>query len=98
MPILDRFPGTTLHLGQGRPPRPCHIRLQGSAATIGAPAILLEDSRSQAILKLNHPSSLDYRARHGLPVSLQGITVGYYCSVRDSYSHLQITQYYMHLP
>ena len=42
--------------------RPCHIRLQGSAATIGAPAILLEDSRPQAILKFHCPSSLDYRA------------------------------------
>ena len=58
---------------QGRPPRPCHIRLQGSAATIGAPAILLEDSRPQAILKFHLPSSLDYRARHGLPVAYRGI-------------------------
>ena len=39
LPILNRFPGATLHLGPGRPPRPCHIRLQGSAATIGAPAM-----------------------------------------------------------
>ena len=67
MPVLDRFPGATLHLGQGRPPRPCHIRLQGNAATIGAPAILLKDSRPQANLKLHRPSSLDYRARHRLP-------------------------------
>ena len=40
--------------------RPCHIRLQGSAATVEAPAILLEDSRPQAILTLHRPSSLDY--------------------------------------
>ena len=68
MPVLDRFPGTTLHQSQGWPPRPCHIRLQGNAATIGAPAILLKDSRPQAILKLHRPSSLDYSARHGRPV------------------------------
>ena len=71
MPVLDRFPGTTLHLGQGRPPRPCHIRLQGNAATIGAPAILLKDSRPQANLKLHRPSSLDYSARHGRPVQVE---------------------------
>ena len=28
----------------------------------------MEDSRPQAILKFHRPSSLDYRARHGLPV------------------------------
>ena len=39
-----------------------------SADATGAPAILLEDSRPQAILKFHRPSSLDYRARHGLPV------------------------------
>ena len=59
MPISDRFPGATLHLGQGRSPRPCHIRLHGSLATIGAPAILLEDSRPQPILKFHRPSSLE---------------------------------------
>ena len=58
----------TLHLGQGKPPRPCHIRLQGSLATIRAPAVLLEDYRPQAILKFHRPSSLDYRACYGLPV------------------------------
>ena len=33
---------------------------------MGAPAILLEDSRPQAILKFHCPSSLDYRAHQGL--------------------------------
>ena len=58
----------TPYLGQGKPPRPCHIRLQGNAATIGAPAILLEDFCPQAILKFHMPSSLDYSAHHGRPV------------------------------
>ena len=38
------------------------------AATTRVPAASREDSRSQAILKLHRPSSLDYRAHHGLPV------------------------------
>ena len=42
-----------------------------SADATGAPAILLEDSRPQAILKFHRPRSLDYRARHGLPVALR---------------------------
>ena len=32
-----------------------------------APAILLEDSRPQAILKLRPPNSLDYRVRYDTP-------------------------------
>ena len=39
------------------------------AAALRAPAASKEDYRSQAILKLHRPSSLDYRARHGLPVN-----------------------------
>ena len=38
------------------------------AATTRAPAASREDSRSQAILKLHHPSNLDYRARHKILV------------------------------
>ena len=68
--FLERFPGATLHLGQGRPPRPYHVRPQGSAATFGAPAILLKNSRPQPILKFHSFSSLDYRAHHGLPVKI----------------------------
>ena len=49
-------------------PKACHVRLQGSVATIGEQAILLEDSHPQAILKFHHSISLDYRAHHGLPV------------------------------
>ena len=37
------------------------------AAALRAPAASKEDSRAQAILKFHLPSSLDYRARHGLP-------------------------------
>ena len=36
-----------------------------SADATGAPAILLEDSRPQAILKLRPPNSLDYSTRYG---------------------------------
>ena len=43
------------------------------AAALGAPAASREDSRPQAILKLLRPSSLDYRARHGLPVSTHNV-------------------------
>ena len=39
-----------------------------SAVTLRAPAASREDSRPQAILKFHCSSSLDYRARHGLPV------------------------------
>ena len=56
--FLDRLPGAPLLLGQGQQPRPCHIRLQGSPATIEALAILLEDFHPQAILRFHHPSSL----------------------------------------
>ena len=35
-------------------------------ATIGAPAILLEDYHSKAILKFHRSSGLEYRACHGL--------------------------------
>ena len=57
---------TSCNVGHGRRNLFCHIRLQGNAATIGAPAILLEDFCPQAILKFHCPSSLDYSARHGL--------------------------------
>ena len=40
------------------------------AAALRAPAASREDSRPQAILKFHRPSSLDYRAHHGLPVNL----------------------------
>ena len=38
------------------------------AAALKAPAASREDSCPQAILKFHLPSSLDYRACHGLPV------------------------------
>ena len=37
------------------------------AAAIGAPAASREDSCPQAIIKFHFPTSLDYKARHGLP-------------------------------
>ena len=59
-----------VHLPQGHasPHKGSDIDQGISADTTGAPAILLEDSRPQAILKFHRPSSLDYRAHHGLPV------------------------------
>ena len=39
------------------------------AAALRAPATSKVDSRPQIILKFHRPSSLDYRARHGLPVN-----------------------------
>ena len=70
LPILNKFSGPTLHLGQNRQQKPCNIIHQGSAAPIGAPAILVEDSLSnpQALFKLTHLGDLDYRACHGLQV------------------------------
>ena len=35
---------------------------------LGAAALRAEDSRPKAILKFQRPSSIDHRARHGLPV------------------------------
>ena len=68
LPVLGRSPGPTLHhLGQGQPQRPCHIRHQGSAATIGVPVILLEDSLPQAILKFYGLSSLHYKSLPRIP-------------------------------
>ena len=78
MPILDKFLGPTLHLGQGLPQRPCQIRHQGSVVTIGLPVIPLEDFRPQAILKIYHFSSLDYRACHGLLATIRIIYVQLY--------------------
>ena len=46
------------------PPR---INPRLGAAALRAPAASKEDSRPQAILKFDHPSTLDYRACHGLP-------------------------------
>ena len=40
-------------------------------AALRAPAASKEDYRSQAILKLHRPSSLDYRVRHKLPVCIK---------------------------
>ena len=40
------------------------------AATTSAPEAFKKDSRPQAILKFHSPSSVDYRARHRLPVFL----------------------------
>ena len=72
---LYKFLGPTLHLGQGLPQRPCQIRHQFSVVTIGVPVIPLEDSRPQDNLKFHHFSSLDYRARHGLLVTIRIIYV-----------------------
>ena len=47
---------------------------QGSLAIREAPAMLLEDSCPQVILKFNFPSSLDYTACQGLPI-LQKFTI-----------------------
>ena len=38
------------------------------AAALRAPAASREDTHPQPILKYHRPSSLDYRARHGLSV------------------------------
>ena len=58
------------HRPQDQPAPPGGFGLDprlGAAAT-RAPAASREDSRPQAILKFHRPRSLDYRARHGLPV------------------------------
>ena len=56
-----------VHLPQGHasPHKGSDIDQGISADTTGAPAILLEDSRPQAILKLRPPNSLDYSTRYG---------------------------------
>ena len=56
-----------VHLPQGHasPHKGSDIDQGISADTTGAPAILLEDSCPQAILKLRPPNSLDYSTRYG---------------------------------
>ena len=51
--------------GHAMPHRGSSIDQGLCADTTGAPAILLEDSRPQAILKLQPPNSLDYSTRYG---------------------------------
>ena len=51
------------------PPKGFEIDSRIGVAALRAPAApSKEDSFPQAILKFHHSSSLDYRARHGLPV------------------------------
>ena len=59
---------TTPPPGPTRTPRGFGLDPRLGAAATRAPAASREDSRPQAILKFHRPSSLDYRARHGLPV------------------------------
>ena len=54
---------------QPAPPEGFEIDSRIGAAAPRAPAASKEDSRPQAILKFHRPSSLDYRARHRLPVN-----------------------------
>ena len=61
----EQPPGQTCIRGAGIDPR------QGAAA-LRASAASREDSRPQAILKFHRPSSLDYRAYHGLPIFILG--------------------------
>ena len=62
---------TTLPPGPTRTPGGFDIDHRLGAAALRAPAASREDSCPQTILKFHHPSSLDYRARHGprLPLS-----------------------------
>ena len=48
--------------------QPYQTPRQLCTVTIGVSAILLEGSCPQAILKFHCPNSLDYRARHRLPI------------------------------
>ena len=92
-----------VHLPQGHasPHKGSDIDQGISADTTGAPAILLEDSRPQAILKFHHPSSLDYRARHGLPDKHLGLKltinekITFFCHIAiklDQYCYLMSGQ------
>ena len=54
--------------GHGRPQGANHIDLRYSADALKAISDLQLGSRPRAILKIRPPSSLDYRARHGLLV------------------------------
>ena len=53
---------------QPAPPGGFEIDPRIGAAATRAPAASKVDSHPQAILKFHRPSSLDYRARYGLPV------------------------------
>ena len=56
--------------GHGRPQGANHIDLRYSADALKAISDLQLGSRPRAILKIHPPSSLDYRARHGLQTSI----------------------------
>ena len=60
---------TTPPIGPTRTPRGIGIDPRLGAVSLRAPPVSREDSRPQAILKFHCPSSLDYRARHGPPVT-----------------------------
>ena len=51
---------------QPEPPEDFEIDPGLGAAAKSVPAASREDSRHQAILKLHHPSGLDYKAYYGL--------------------------------
>ena len=62
------------------------------AATLRAAAASKEDSCPQAILKLHHPSSLDYRARHVLPVIDPQFSYGF-LQLKDATKLLEVTKF-----
>ena len=51
-------------------PREFGVDPRLGAVTLRAPSASREDSRPQTLLKFHRPSSLDYRARHRLPVNI----------------------------
>ena len=59
---------TTPNRDQPTPPGEFEIDFRTGLATTRAPEASKEDSHPQAILKFHRPSSLNYRAQHGLPV------------------------------
>ena len=66
---------TTPPPGPTRTPRGFGIDPRLGEATLRVPAASKEDSRPQTILKFHRPSSLDYRARHGLLVTLNSFRI-----------------------
>ena len=73
---------------------PTKIDLRLGAVALRALAASREDSRPQAILKFHRPSSLDYRARHGLQVerallSMNEMFISHFGIIRSYYAIFQ---------
>ena len=80
---------------QPAPPGGIGIDPRLGAPALRAPEASREDSCPQAILKFHHPGSLDYRARHGLPIQkIQSYWISFEIYMLNGVSKLFLTMYF----